>query len=142
MNRNTHFTLVHGDCWPGNVMWHRSGVVKIVDMEMVGLGSGPQELGQYMISNSTPAVRRECEARVVREYYDELLRCGVSADSFTWAQCWREYQIGGLERWLWFLCYFASSPSMHKMFAFFHDQVLAFMTDHKLTPDDITQPRA
>jgi len=38
--RNGHWTLVHGDCWPGNSMWRHDGTVKLIDWEMCGLGSG------------------------------------------------------------------------------------------------------
>ncbi len=39
-------------------MWHRDGRVKLVDWEMAGIGSGAQDLGQYVISNMDPAERR------------------------------------------------------------------------------------
>ncbi len=107
LNPDSHWTLVHGDCWPGNVMWHREGRVKLVDWEMAGVGSGAQDLGQYVVSNMTPAVRRECERRIVAEYFAELQACGVRDYSFE--MCWREYTVGGVERWLWFLCYFAGT---------------------------------
>ena len=110
LNRQSHWTLVHGDCWPGNVMWHREGRVKLVDWEMAGVGSGPQDLGQYVISNMEPAVRRECERRIVGAYFAELEACGVRGHSFD--ECWREYTVGGTERWLWFLCYFAGTEGM------------------------------
>eukprot|EP00128_Syssomonas_multiformis_P005158 Colp12_sorted_trinity150504_noHs@13627 len=142
LNADTHWTLVQGDCWPGNVMWHHEGHVKLVDWEMVGLGSGPQELGQYVISNMEPTTRRECELHAVQEYYNQLIRSGVPSD-FTFEQCWREYVIGGLERWLWFLCYYAGAEDelSIKSGAFFHAQIAAFMRDHNVTPGDITQLR-
>jgi hypothetical protein len=132
----SHWCLVQGDCWPGNVMWHRTGVVKLVDWEMVGVGSGPQELGQYVISNMTPEDRRGCEATLVREYYDSLRKNGVP-ESFTFEMCWREYVYGGLARWLWFLCYYAAANDelTAKSGAFFHSQVSAFMKDHKVDPE-------
>lgn len=50
------------------------------------------------------------------------------------------YTVGGLERWLWFLAYFAGLE--HSGWAaFFHDQVLEFMVDHNLTASDVTQTR-
>lgn len=140
LNAGSSWTLVHGDCWPGNVMWHRSGHVKLVDWEMCGIGSAAQDLGQYVISNMEPSARRECEHRVVREYYDELVAAGV--ENYSFEECWREYQVGGTERWLWFLCYFAGTDAMFEWTRFFHDQVLAFMQDHKLSAADITQVRA
>jgi hypothetical protein len=52
----------------------------------------------------------------------------------------REYTVGGVERWLWFLAYFAGLDHAGWA-AFFHDQVLAFMKDHNLSAKDITQTR-
>jgi len=139
LNEKSPFTLVHGDAWPGNVMWHPSGRVVLVDWEMAGVGSGAQELGQYLISNMEPALRRTCERGLVRGYYDELIKAGGDRIAgYTWDAAWREYRIGGLERWLWFLCYFASDAAHAAGFAFFHAQVLAFMQDHALTAADVT----
>jgi len=159
-NADPHFCLVHGDFWPGNVMISKyktlssttqtSGgegfELRLLDWEMVGVGSGPQELGQYVISNMDPRERREYEESLVRNYHrtlvDELAKHGRGTVS--WEDCWEEYKIGGLERWLWFLVYFSAQyeqPLMVKWARFFHDQVKEFVDDHKIFPEDVTQPR-
>ena len=108
---------------------------------MVGLSSGPQDLGQYVISNMDPVDRRACEKELVRAYYDELLRNGVKDDANDlWDFCWKEYQIGGVERWLWFLVWFLGQENL-QFSQFFHDQIAAFMHDHDLTAENLTQPR-
>ena len=167
------WTLVHGDFWPGNVLWNTTTAttttaatttsasstssssnapeqqqqqLRLLDWEMVGLGSGPQDLGQYVLSNMDPVDRRACERHLLRAYYDELLRCGVADDNESdnnslWDYCWREYTVGGVERWLWFLVYFLGQPRLTEWAQFFHDQIAAFMEDHRLTAADITQPR-
>ncbi len=86
-------------------MWRKNNSVKLVDWEMVGIGSGAQDLGQYVISNMDRKKRAECERKLIEEYFAEILKCGVT--NYTFEECWREYTIGGTERWLWFLCYFA-----------------------------------
>lgn len=152
------WTLVHGDFWPGNVMWNPAtndndedddddddSPLRLLDWEMVGLGSGPQDLGQYVISNMDPVERRACEHDLVQAYYQELIRCGVpekdNDGDFLWEYCWKEYKIGGVERWLWFLVWFVGQPSLLDWAQLFHDQIAAFMSDHKLTAADLTQPR-
>jgi hypothetical protein len=42
LNVNGRWTLVHGDFWPGNVMWNINDPksIRLLDWEMVGLGSG------------------------------------------------------------------------------------------------------
>lgn len=136
------WTLVHGDFWPGNVMLHtRDGTVRMLDWEMVGLGSGPQDLGQYVISNMNPLERRGCEHDLVRGYYEELVQNGVENEDDLWNYCWKEYKVGGVERWLWYMVYFVGQPSLTDWAQFFHNQIASFMEDHKLTANDITQPR-
>jgi len=100
LNSNSNFTLVHGDFWPGNVMISTSSNtnenncdIRLLDWEMCGLGSGPQDLGQYILSNMDPVVRRECEERLIKNYYQKLVSLGVS--DFSWDECWKEYKIGG-----------------------------------------------
>jgi hypothetical protein len=102
---------------------------------------GPQDLGQYVLSNMDPSERRACERELVEAYYKELIRDGVDDTDNLWEYCWKEYTVGGVERWLWFLIYFAAQPTMTDWAQFFHNQIASFMEDHKLTADDITQPR-
>ena len=142
LNTNTHWTLVHGDFWPGNVMVSTKdcNTIRLLDWEMTGLGSGPQDLGQYILSNMDPNERRSREHDVIREYYEDLIRFGVR--DFSWEECWQEYRIGGLERWLWFLVYFAGQEGPYFEWAqFFHNQIASFMKDHSIGPDDVVQPR-
>ena len=124
-------------------MWdpsNDSGNFRILDWEMVGLGSGPQDLGQYVLSNMDPADRRVCELELVQAYYEELVRCGVPPTDL-WEYCWKEYCIGGVERWLWFLVWFLGQPTLREWTQFFHDQISAMMKDHDLTAANLTQPR-
>ncbi|KAL3922835.1 MAG: hypothetical protein SGILL_001990 [Bacillariaceae sp.] len=142
LNANgANYTLAHGDFWPGNVMISKKNVhdLKCLDWEMVGVGSGPQDLGQYVLSNMDPQERRDCEAEVIRNYHNEVVRLGVD---LSWEECWKEYTIGGLERWLWFLVYFCGQSGPLLSWAqFFHDQVKEFVHDHGIKPEDVTQPR-
>lgn len=144
LNVDGRWTLVHGDFWPGNIMWNTSdgSIIRLLDWEMCGLGSGPQDLGQYVLSNMDPAERRPCERELVQAYYKELVQAGVKDESGDlWDYCWKEYTVGGVERWLWFLIYFVAQPEMTGWAQFFHNQIASFMEDHKMSADDITQPR-
>ena len=164
------WTLVHGDFWPGNVLWklptsstqeptQRNGL-RLVDFEMVGLGSGPQEIGQYVISHMSRDVRKEHEHVLLQQYYETLKTTYYEHRPFSppqeandnnnnttddlmlsWEECWREYTVGGVERWMWFLIYFCAMPASTSWAQFFHNQIADFMHDHDLTADDITQPR-
>jgi len=148
LNTEEQWTLVHGDFWPGNVMWitkddDNDGIkkssIRFLDWEMVGLGSGLQDLGQYVISNMNPAERKENEYELVQAYFHELMSHNDSIN-LVFEQCWEEYKIGAVERWMWFLVYFVGN-GMIDWGQYFHDQISSFMMDHKITAQDITQPR-
>lgn len=150
LNIQGRWTVVHGDCWPGNFMWMinntkafshcEEGNVKLLDWEMVGIGSGPQDLGQYVLSNMDPVERIACEKDLILTYYEELKKCGV--EDVDWDYCWSEYKLGGVERWLWFLIYFLGQEGeMLEWAQFFHNQIASFMIDHEISASEIVQPR-
>jgi len=148
------FTLVHGDFHPANLLWNRSpGIdnsdqtkysvtnVKLLDWEMVGIGSGPQDLGQFMISHVEPQIRKQIEKQLVEEYYRELVQLNpLIGTSYSWEQCWQEYIHGGLGRWTWFIGWMSNSMPVPVM-KFFNEQVLAFCKDHQITTENVPQPR-
>jgi hypothetical protein len=108
---------------------------------MCGIGSGPQDLGQYIVSNMDPKDRRAHERAVVQAYHAELQRFGVTV---SWDYVWEEYRVGGLEWWLRFLVCFLGqehNPSLAGWAQFFRDQMASFLHDHDLTVDNITQVR-
>jgi thiamine kinase-like enzyme len=136
------WTLVHGDFHPANMMWKPStSQLYILDWEMVGVGNGPQEISQYLISHANPAYRREHEDHFIKVYYDALIAGGkLTSDDFSIEQCKQEYVNGGVARWVWFLALLAIiCPD--PMVQYFHDQVLAFIVDHHINPENIEMPR-
>lgn len=139
------WTLAHGDFHPANMMWRidvdeGSSHIALLDWEVVGIGTGAQDLGQYFISHSTPESRRELETLSLRTYYAELLLCGVSAVEYSWETCQADYITGGFERWVWLLS-ILTDLCPPKMVQYFHDQCHAFMVDHHITPENVGQPR-
>ena len=136
------------------------GSVVLVDWEMVGLGSGPQDCGQFLISHMEPAARRACEERLTRQYHHALEAgrqaahdarrgrgddggsgtAGSPLEPYTWESCWSDYVSGGSERWVWLLAVLASScpPPVTQYFA---DQLASFLVDHGITPENIGMPR-
>ena len=136
------WTLVHGDYHPANfILAHdKDGklpfALYLVDWEAVGVGSGPQELGQYMISHSTAAERQANEEDLLKVYHETLnaelarlgKKCHISLDFVR-----KEYVVGGLARWAWLLpvCCQLCPPAGAQ---YFHDQVLHFLQDHNIDP--------
>ncbi len=160
-----HWTLVHGDFHPGNMIWCRTdpaawalnpgfderplqkGRLVLIDWEVVGVGSGSQDLAQYLISHTHPEERRATELGLVREYYAALVdnlarRDGGSRIDYPWEECWEDYVAGGVGRWVWLLVYIACMPAVPaEAVQYFHDQLLAFVSDHAVTPATVGMPR-
>jgi hypothetical protein len=110
----------------------------LLDWEVVGLGSGPQELGQFAISHWEPSARRAGEAAFVRRYHDGLLRLGVR--DYPWEACWAEYVAGGVGRWVWLLAVM-SDMCPDAALQYFADQLAAFIRDHGVTVASVGMPR-
>jgi hypothetical protein len=164
VDERTPFTLVHGDFHPGNlVLLLPPGPAfsddstpapslprtVMLDFEAVGVGSGPQDLGQYVISHMDPGVRRGCEERLLRAYHAELLATAdaagrgaeARADLPTYEACAREYAAGGAERWVWLLA-LLSGLCPAPMLRFWGAQMERFFLDHGVDAEGIGQPRA
>mmetsp|Transcript_25605 Transcript_25605/g.56462 ORF Transcript_25605/g.56462 Transcript_25605/m.56462 type:complete len:393 (+) Transcript_25605:98-1276(+) len=143
------FTLVHGDFHPGNMMIRLDDcgsadgtAILLLDFEQVGLGSGPQDLGQFMISHTPPEARQSFEKEAVRGYYAKLCQMNPAVEaSLSWDACWQEYVAGGVGKWCWFLPVL-STMCPPAMMQYFHDQLLAFIVTHGVTPQSIGMPRA
>ena len=138
--RTRPFTLLPGDFHPANMLIVGAGkCLKLIDWEMVGVGSGPQELGQFMISHLEPTERASIERDAVAAYYKDLINLNGSVD-MTFDQCWEEYVMGGLGRWLFFLPFdgWGAPPATSQ---FFCDQVSAFIKSHGITPENVPMPR-
>ncbi|KAJ1561778.1 hypothetical protein HK096_003352 [Nowakowskiella sp. JEL0078] len=144
------FTLVHGDYHPANMMWkgeevdHDGVVVKeslvLLDWEAVGLGSGPQDCAQYVISHMYPEERRLWEDELISSYYSVLIAGGVNTKDYSLNKCRADYVAGGVGRWVWLLA-LLTGMCPDSWVQFFHDQLLAFIIDHNITPDNIVMPR-
>ncbi|CAF0950988.1 unnamed protein product [Adineta steineri] len=150
---NTAFTLVHGDFHPANLMVARKkdsdnvifGDVKLMDWEVVGVGCGPQDMGQFVISHVPPEIRRKLEKQVFREaYYDKLvekLKAKTVEKLPTFEECWHEYVYGGVERWVWLLVV-CNNIFPKSAGDYFYNQVKDFANDHRVNVETIGMPRA
>mmetsp|Transcript_76092 Transcript_76092/g.219760 ORF Transcript_76092/g.219760 Transcript_76092/m.219760 type:complete len:408 (+) Transcript_76092:75-1298(+) len=140
-------TLLHGDFHPANmIVVPKNGdagdeatdhEIVLLDWEVVGVGSGPQDLGQYMISHSTPASRRALAPKMIAAYVAALAAEGVETSV---EAVMEEYVRGGLGRWLWLLPVCCSMEPAWVQY--FQDQVAAFIHDHGITPETAPIVRA
>ncbi len=143
------YSLVHGDAHPHNGLWcnqrTKDAHIKLIDFEMVGLGSPAQELGQYIISHMSSNLRSQNASNLVQNYYDklinELLSNGIKEDeiNYTFDECFQEYINGGFGRWAWFIP--LGILATKTMGQYFHDQLASFAKDHIPNPNDAPMPR-
>jgi hypothetical protein len=149
MFRSLQKTVVQGDCHPSNVIVPQpeqpyaslpeSCAVKLVDWEAVAVGSGPQDLGQYMISHSSPESRRAITDEGLKTYVAHLESKGVN---LSLEEARREFVQGGLGRWMWMLPLLIGLDLPVPAQQFFVDQATAFIEDHGITPDTAPFVRA
>lgn len=140
-HRDVHFrTLCHNDFHAGNTLWVSDEQRNVViDWSEVGFGSGPTDIGQYVVSNLSPEFRRKDETQLLQAYYAELVSRGVNDHSFE--DCKRLYVLGATERWTCLLVLLAviglanKPPLVDPVIQWFRDQVLLFVTDHGVSPD-------
>ena len=130
-------TLVHGDFHPANMLVRRGGdgepQLLLVDWEVVGVGSGPQDLGQFVISHCTAEARARYAPDMLRRYAASMAKLGVPVEE---EEVRREYVRGGLGRWVWLLALLLAMELPPAAAQFFHDQVLDFIKENGVTPED------
>mmetsp|Transcript_1885 Transcript_1885/g.2876 ORF Transcript_1885/g.2876 Transcript_1885/m.2876 type:complete len:377 (-) Transcript_1885:11-1141(-) len=132
------YTLIHGDFHPANMML-RDGKLVILDFEVMGIGNGAQDVGQFLMSHTSVENRRVNEDEFLHTYYNALVEGGVKNYSFE--QCKSDVVAGGVGRWVWLLGCTISICSA-KMNQYFQDQVAAFIKDHGVTKETVPMPRA
>ena len=140
------FTLVHGDFHPGNMLVTASSVENgkieliLVDWEAVGVGSGPQDLGQFLISHSDAAeavgtldqitsLYRETLIDTVAETNPSLVSSVPSAESIR-----REIIYGGIERWVWLFAVMCNMSISSTYMQYFHDQIYDWIVLNDVAP--------
>ena len=140
--RGDHFTLLHGDFHPANIIFSLTKKIILLDWEAVRSGSGgAQELGQFVISHMSPSLRRIGERQRVEAYYTALCdACPQVAKDYAFENAWIDYTFGGAERWVWLLA-LLTGICEPVMVQYFHDQLLAFCDDHKIGSQNIGMPR-
>lgn len=139
--RDAPFTLTHGDFHAANMFWRRgTSSLILVDWSEVGVWDPTTDIGQMMISDIKPQLRRTIERSLLGHYWRELIRGGVSPSEYPFDLCWKSYEVRSVERWIWIFAVIAglSLPAAAKQY--FHDQLLEFINDHGSDPFYILKP--
>ncbi|MEE9416318.1 MAG: phosphotransferase [Acidimicrobiales bacterium] len=92
------FGLLHGDYRLDNLLFGTTAehpAVTTVDWQTLKIGPPLRDTAYFLGTSLDAEIRAEHEQRLVRVYYDELARQGVSDYSFE--QCWASYRLGSLQ---------------------------------------------
>ncbi len=86
-------TVVHGDFRTDNMLFggvDDAPTVVPVDWQTPSIGPGAGDVAYFLGASLLPAVRREHEERLVRQWFDGLVSCGVRG--YEWSTCWEDYR--------------------------------------------------
>lgn len=128
-------TVVHRDAQVDNVLFGDTGAV-LLDWQFMGKGKGVHDLAFFLISSTTPQVRRACESAMISRYHAALNVAGYSL-----AECKRDYVFGAL--WRLFITAMATTQldnsSAHKRDWRRADltRLIAFCEDHRISPETL-----
>eukprot|EP01116_Phalansterium_solitarium_P017040 TRINITY_DN4104_c0_g1_i1.p1 TRINITY_DN4104_c0_g1~~TRINITY_DN4104_c0_g1_i1.p1 ORF type:complete len:442 (+),score=114.88 TRINITY_DN4104_c0_g1_i1:105-1430(+) len=128
------FTLTHGDFHASNMFWVMQTGLRAFDWAEVGPWEPTADLGQMMISDVRPDVRRACEREVVKAYADRLAEKGVN---YSFERAWADYCRTGAERWIMGFAVLVGFGLPAVAVQYFHDQLLAFIVDHGGNEDSV-----
>ena len=153
---NIGWSLVHGDYHPGNLLcqkeMHASSAMPqliLIDWEVVGIGSGPQDIGQFLISHMKTQYAVKLLDAVVSVYRNSLIKTLQAVNPAqiltvpSLDDLKKEIVYGGLERWVWlfgYMCGFESSmPPVYMQY--FHDQLYGWVVKNGITAKNVGMPR-
>lgn len=156
------WSLVHGDYHPGNIlclnnasdgkkelsMQHPNLI--LLDWEVVGVGSGPQDIGQYLISHleteeahgmldEITCTYRQTLVETIDATANATLRTSEEVPSSVDLK--REIIHGGLERWIWLFGYMCGMEIPAIYMQFFHDQVYGWIVANNILAEHVGMPR-
>jgi thiamine kinase-like enzyme len=93
----THFTLLHGDPNPGNMLVPKVGErpLYLIDQQpfdwSITTWAGTYDLAYVMALYWETDLRRELETDVLRHYHHALTKCGVHG--YSWEQLFEDYRL-------------------------------------------------
>lgn len=70
-------TLIHHDCHPGNLFWHKSQP-GFLDWQLVRTGEGISDVAYFLATALSPEIRRLHEANLLSSYVRILMNNGVA----------------------------------------------------------------
>ncbi|KAF0978157.1 hypothetical protein FDP41_002672 [Naegleria fowleri] len=126
------FALCHGDFHASNMFVNVETLeLSLFDWSEVGIWNPVTDLAQTLISDVNPDIVAKHSKRLLRVYYDELIRCGADLTDFSFEDCWNCFCKNGPERWIWLFSVLASLSFIpEKAVKYWHDHLLSFIESH------------
>jgi len=93
---NEHFTLLHGDYRPDNLMFGEAyDDVVALDWQTMVVGPPTRDLAYFLGTSLKIDERRRTERELVSFYHQQLLDRGI--EDYSFAECFRDYSIGHVQ---------------------------------------------
>jgi len=165
-----HFSLTHGDYHPGNLLClhddstsntpnqnkervaltQQQPQLILIDWEHVGVGSGPQDIGQYLISHlpieevcgmldEITTVYRNTLTETIDAANDEMHSSKKVPPPLEDLK--REIIYGGFERWVWLFGFMCGAGVPPLYMQYFHDQVHGWALMNGISVETVGMPR-
>ena len=93
--RSHRYSLIHGDYRLDNLLFGPDERVSVVDWQTLAVGLPARDLAYVIGTSLSVADRRAAEGDLVRGYWEDLLRRGVTGYSL--AECFDDYRLGMLQ---------------------------------------------
>ena len=114
----------------------------MIDLEFLGINSGPAEIGVFMTLRTHPAWRRQHEDEILQIYYDALIESGtkyehanITRESYTFEQCKHDYAFHGFTKLIFYYTVFASHFDQHTTQSCM-DNMLDLAKQYEITPEN------
>lgn len=142
LREDFQWTCCHADNHPGNWVWDpKNKNVKMIDMELFGIGSGPMDIAVWLLMRIDVKWLRKYEKEIVELYYETLIEFGakfgtsVSRETYPIEQCWKDYAIEGAGRMSFYIpqmCGFGQHVT-----ADMEKTLKDFIERHGVTPENV-----
>jgi len=103
----------------------------LVDWSEFGIWEPTTDLGQMVISDVKTDLWKNHEKEILLEYWNTLIKQGVSAEKYPYQQFWKEFCTAPVERWIWCFCILVDGFGIPDIaIQYFHDKILDFIESH------------